>query len=89
MLPQLESRIVGAVSQHILIRYGVEIAVALEQPRQASFGEFALPVAFQLARQLKKAPRAIAEELVAELPAIDGVSWQWSIRSWFYKLAKN
>ena len=73
MLPQLESRIVSAVSQHILIRYGVEIAVALEQPRQASFGEFALPVAFQLARQLKKAPRAIAEELVAELPVIDGV----------------
>ncbi|MFN0104345.1 MAG: arginine--tRNA ligase [Bryobacteraceae bacterium] len=73
MLPQLESRIAGAVSQHIFIRYGVEIAVTLEQPRQASFGEFALPVAFQLARQLKKAPRAIAEELVAELPALDGV----------------
>jgi len=73
VLPQLESRILSAVSQHILIRYGVEIAVAMEQPRQASFGEFALPVAFQLARQLKKAPRAIAEELVAELPAIDGV----------------
>ncbi len=73
MLPQLESRIVSAVSQHILIRYGVDIAVALEQPRQASFGEFALPVAFQLARQLKKAPRAIADELVAELPSIDGV----------------
>jgi len=73
VLPQLESRISGAVSQHILIRYGLEIAVPLEQPRQAAFGEFAVPVAFQLARQLKKAPRAIAEELVAELPAIDGV----------------
>ena len=47
--------------------------MALEQPRQASFGEFALPVAFQLARQLKKAPRAIAAELAAELPSIDGV----------------
>jgi len=45
----------------------------MEQPRQASFGEFALPVAFQLARQLKKAPRAIAEELAVELPAIPGV----------------
>ena len=73
MLPQLESRILSAVSQHVLIRYGVEIAVTLEQPRQASFGEFALPVAFQLARQLKKAPRAIAEELIAELPGITGV----------------
>lgn len=47
--------------------------MTLEQPRQASFGEFAIPAAFQLARQLKKAPRAIAEELVAELPAIAGV----------------
>jgi arginyl-tRNA synthetase len=73
VLPQLESRILGAVFQHILIRYGVEIPVSLEQPRQAAFGEFALPVAFQLARQLKKAPRAIAEELVAELPGIEGV----------------
>jgi len=73
VLPQLESRILSAVFQHILIRYGVEIAVALEQPRQASFGELALPVAFQLARQLKKTPRAIAEELVAELPSIAGV----------------
>jgi arginyl-tRNA synthetase len=73
VLSQLESRILSAVSQHILIRYGVEIAAALEQPRQASFGEFALPVAFQLAKELKKAPRAIAAELVAELPLIDGV----------------
>ncbi|MBI2685304.1 MAG: arginine--tRNA ligase [Acidobacteria bacterium] len=73
MLSQFESRIAGAVSQHILIRYGVEIPVALEQPKQTAFGEFALPVAFQLARQLKKAPRAIAEELASELPAIKGV----------------
>lgn len=47
--------------------------MVLEQPRDTSFGEFALPVAFQLARQLKKAPRAIAEELAAELPEMDGV----------------
>ena len=34
-----------------------------EQPKQASFGEIAVPAAFQLARQLKKAPKAIAAEL--------------------------
>lgn len=73
MLSQLESRILAAVSQHILIRYGLELPVTLEQPRQAAFGEFALPAAFQLARQLKQAPRTIAAELVEELPAIDGV----------------
>ena len=74
MLQQLETRIGGAVSQHILIRYGMDVAVTMEQPKQAAFGEFATPVAFGLAKQLRKPPRAIAEELVAELPSIDGVS---------------
>ena len=73
VLPQLESRIVAAVSQHILIRYGLSTPVVLEQPRQADFGEFALPTAFQLARELRKAPRAIAQELVDELPSIEGI----------------
>lgn len=74
MLQQLETRIGGAVSQHILIRYGMDVAVTMEQPKQAAFGEFATPVAFGLAKQLRKPPRAIAEELVAELPSIDGVA---------------
>lgn len=73
MFTHLESRIVAAVSQHILIRYGLSTPVVLEQPRQAAFGEFALPTAFQLARELKKAPRAIAQELVDELPDIEGI----------------
>ena len=37
--------------------------VQTEQPKQTSFGEIAVPAAFQLARQLKKAPKAIAAEL--------------------------
>src|SRR5262249_59890099 len=36
-------------------------------------GELATPVAFALARQLKKAPRAIAEELVTRVGKIDGI----------------
>ncbi len=43
-------------------------------PKQPEFGELALPVAFQLARQLRKAPKAIAAELAAELGAIPGVA---------------
>ena len=46
----------------------------MEQPKQASFGELALPAAFQLARQLKQAPRAIATTLVSELGDIPGVA---------------
>ncbi len=55
-------------------KHGVETPVSLEQPRQSSFGELAVPVAFQLARQLKQAPRAIADTLVREVGAIAGVS---------------
>ncbi|HEX4020946.1 MAG TPA: arginine--tRNA ligase [Acidobacteriaceae bacterium] len=54
-------------------KYQIEIAsLAVEQPPKVEFGEFALPVAFELAKRLKKAPRKIAEELVAELGHIDG-----------------
>ncbi|MEJ7605511.1 MAG: hypothetical protein WKF37_04435 [Bryobacteraceae bacterium] len=48
--------------------------VTVEQPKQSSFGELALPVAFQLARQLKKAPKAIAAEIVVGLGELEGVS---------------
>lgn len=46
----------------------------LEQPKQASFGELAVPVAFQLAKQLKRAPKQIAEELAGDLSGMAGVA---------------
>lgn len=70
----VENRVREAIRVHILNKYGLEVEVIVEEPKQASFGEMALPVAFSLARGLKKAPRAIATELIADLPAIDGVS---------------
>ncbi len=55
---------------HVRSQYGSDVPVILEQPKQSSFGEVAVPVAFHLARQLKQAPRVIAQKLVAELPPI-------------------
>src|SRR5580658_5363899 len=46
--------------------------LAIEQPPEIRFGEYALPLAFELARKLKKAPRKIAEEIVAALGAVVG-----------------
>src|SRR5580658_3444316 len=46
--------------------------LAIEQPPEIKFGEYALPLAFELARRLKKAPRKIAEELVAGLGEVAG-----------------
>jgi arginyl-tRNA synthetase len=46
--------------------------LVIEQPPDIKFGEYALPLAFELARRLKKAPKKIAEELVAEIGQIEG-----------------
>jgi arginyl-tRNA synthetase len=70
----IENEVASAFRAHILIRYGVELPVAVEQPRQSEFGEMAVPAAFQLAKQLRQAPKAIAAELVAEMPTIAGVA---------------
>ena len=49
-------------------KYQVELPqIAIEQPPDLEMGEYALPVAFELARRIKRSPRAIAEDLVAEL----------------------
>ena len=66
---KLEERL-RAVLQEL---YQIEIAnVVIEQPPEIKFGEYALPLAFELARKLRKAPRKIAEEVVRALGAIDG-----------------
>jgi arginyl-tRNA synthetase len=42
-------------------------------PPKRALGDVAVPVAFELARRLKKAPRAIGADVAAQLGAIDGV----------------
>ena len=74
MFHSIEKNISARVAGYVRTKYGVEVASGLEQPKQSSFGELAIPVAFHLARQLKQAPRAIAAELVAGLGSIEGVA---------------
>ncbi len=45
---------------------------AIEQPPDLRFGEYAMPVAFELARTLRKAPRKIADEIAAALGQVEG-----------------
>ena len=70
----LEKRVADAFAQQIEALYGVAMPTQTEQPKQSSFGEIAVPAAFQLARQLKKAPRAIAQELLAAPRPVEGIS---------------
>ena len=74
MFHSIEQHVSSAFRAHILARYGLDLAVAVEQPRQSDFGEMAVPAAFQLAKQLRQAPRKIAAELAAEIGPIEGVA---------------
>ena len=74
MFHSIERQVASAFRAHILVRYGLDLAVAVEQPRQSDFGEMAVPVAFQLAKQLRQAPRKIAAELRDEVGPIEGVA---------------
>jgi arginyl-tRNA synthetase len=74
MFHLLEKRIAEAFASRIESLYGITGPAQTEQPKQSSFGEIAMPAAFQLARQLKKAPKMIAAELLSSMGAIEGVA---------------
>ncbi len=69
----IEKRLQEFVSARIRSRYGIDAAVAIESPKQPEFGELALPAAFQLAKQLKRAPKQIASEIAGDLSSIEGI----------------
>src|SRR5215212_1401011 len=48
--------------------------IVVEIPPSRALGDLAVPVAFELARRLRKAPRVIAQELAAAVGSIDGVA---------------
>ena len=54
-------------------KYQLELQnIVIEQPPKIALGEYALPLAFDLAKRLRKPPRKAAEEVVAGLGAIPG-----------------
>lgn len=48
-------------------------AIVINRPRQEGFGDFATPIAMNLARTLKKSPKILAQELTAALQYDDAV----------------
>ena len=46
-------------------------SIVLEKPKDLSFGHYATPVAFSLAKELKKSPMTIADELASSLSNSD------------------
>ncbi|MBI3493662.1 MAG: arginine--tRNA ligase [Acidobacteria bacterium] len=76
MILSVQRLVHRAIADAIRRQYGLaEIPVfAVEVPPTRALGDLAVPVAFQLARTLRKAPRAIAQELAQTLGAIPGVA---------------
>ncbi len=79
MYRTIQQSLLARIQAILLAKYDVTLAqLAVEQPPSIALGELALPVAFELAKRLRKAPRAIATELAAELaaalPELEGVA---------------
>ncbi len=73
MYRHLERRLADHVREFLRRTYDLELAkIVIEQPPKVEFGEYALPLAFELAKKLRKAPRKIAEEVVGGIGLIPG-----------------
>jgi arginyl-tRNA synthetase len=61
------------IREFVRRQYALDLEkIVIEQPPKVDFGEYALPLAFDLAKKLRKAPRKIAEEISAGIGPIEG-----------------
>jgi arginyl-tRNA synthetase len=70
---ELEKRLGRSLRAVLKEKYDLEIgSIPLETPPDLRLGEIATPIAFELARKLRKAPKIIAQEIVAAVGAVPG-----------------
>src|SRR5436190_14024184 len=69
----VRSELQGIVREAIRTRFGVDHEPVVEVPPRRELGDLAFPAPLHLARQLKKPPRSIAEELLAAIARPPGV----------------
>ncbi|MGH9572202.1 MAG: arginine--tRNA ligase [Candidatus Acidiferrales bacterium] len=74
MYKVVEDRIRKALRHHIHERYKTDVPIVLERPPKLAMGEVASPLCFELAKRMKKAPRALAQEIANSLKPIAGVA---------------
>jgi arginyl-tRNA synthetase len=73
MWSELKKGLAADLARVIQERFGVVHEPLLEVPPRRELGDLSSPAAMQLARVLKRNPKAIAEELAAALPKREGV----------------
>src|ERR1700756_399480 len=76
MILSVQRQVHDAVAAAIERQFGLADApaFAVEVPPSRALGDLAVPVAFQLARTLRKAPRAIAQELAGAIGPVPGAA---------------
>ena len=73
MYRHLERRLAQRVRDFVHRSYSLDLPkIVIEQPPNVELGDYALPVAFELAKKLRKAPRNIAQEIITGLGSIEG-----------------
>jgi arginyl-tRNA synthetase len=70
----IRERLGHALEETFEIPHAELPAVVIETPPRRALGDLAVPVAFELARRLRQAPRAIAQALAGALGSIDGLA---------------
>ena len=74
MYKTVEDRFRKALRQHIHERYKTDVPIVTERPPKLSMGEIASPLCFELAKRLRKPPRALAQEIANSLKRVPGVA---------------
>jgi arginyl-tRNA synthetase len=77
MILPVHDRIRTHVRQLLSTLYGLDEtttpSIALEYPPNRELGDLGTPVAFELARRLRKAPRVLAQDIAGAFGSLDGV----------------
>jgi arginyl-tRNA synthetase len=70
----VRERITAALAGRLGLPADALPAIVIDYPPTRALGDLALPIAFELARRLRKPPRAIADEIAGALGDIPGVA---------------
>src|SRR5262245_48000182 len=70
----LRTRLVAILRERYDLALSDQPAIAVDYAPTRALGDLALPVAFELARKLRKAPKAIAQDLAGALTDVEGVA---------------
>ncbi|WP_182359930.1 arginine--tRNA ligase [Tomitella gaofuii] len=79
MTPADLAELVRATTLKVLAAAGLDVSfvpatLSVERPRNPEHGDYASNIAMQIAKKVGRPPRALAESIVAELAAADGIA---------------